>query len=283
MQSGDAAEYVQSEEVSPSVVVEGEVLALVRGQAGEVASFRRTEYGFSSDLTGLAECEKGSFFVKAMRNRVGGRRDSLMRERDVNPYVGEVAPRLLWCAEDGAWTVLGFEAVDGRPADITPGSPDLPAVVGLVASLGSLALPDVARSWRETRWDVYAADAAEAELFRGDALLHTDVNADNVLIGTQRSWLVDWAWPTRGAAFIDPANLVLQLIAAGHTAESAEHWASRCPAWAEADPRAVDAFARASLRMYRRFAERTPEQAWLAAMAATARAWTEHRRRAGGA
>jgi Ser/Thr protein kinase RdoA (MazF antagonist) len=175
--------------------------------------------------------------------------------------------------------VLGFEAVDGRPADITPGSPDLGPLVELVASVGSLALPEVARSWRETRWDAYAADAADAELFRGDALLHTDVNADNVLVGAERSWLVDWAWPTRGAAFIDPATLVLQLIAAGHTAESAEQWASRCPAWTEADPRAVDAFARASVRMYENFAARRPEEAWLAAMVATARAWERHRGR----
>jgi hypothetical protein len=37
----------------------------------------------------------------------------------------------------------------------------------------------------------------------GDALLHTDFNPLNILVGPDRVWMIDWAWPTRGAAFID--------------------------------------------------------------------------------
>lgn len=256
---------------------EHEIQELLRAHVGEVRSLRRTTYGFSSDLTALAECEQGSFFVKAMRNTAGGRRDSLLRERDVNPYVGEMAPRLRWQVADEAWVVLGFEAVEGRVAEIGPGSADLGAIVELVAAVGALELPEVARDWQETRWAAYADDPGDAELFRGDTLLHTDVNADNVLVGEGRAWLVDWAWPTRGAGFIDPACLVLQLIAAGHTAEAAESWAARCPAWGAAEPRAVDAFVRASVRMCRAFAERRPEAGWLDAMVVAAEAWAGYR------
>lgn len=256
---------------------EGEIEALARPITGRWTAVRPTEYGFSSDLTALAECEKGTFFVKAMRNRPGGRRDSLLRERDVNPYVREVSPALLWVAEDETWVVLGFEEVEGRPSDIVPGSADLGAIVDLVVAVGTLELPDVAQYWLETRWDTYVADAGDAAWFRGDALLHTDINADNVLIGKERAWLVDWAWPTRGAGFIDAACLVLQLVAAGHDPGSAEAWASRCPAWTQADPRAVDAFARANVRMYETFAARKPEESWLEAMAASAREWAAHR------
>jgi hypothetical protein len=57
----------------------------------------------------------------------------------------------------------------------------------------------------------------------GDTLLHTDYNPENILItpdGTAR--LIDWAWPTCGAGWIDPCCLLIRLIAAGHTAHQAE-------------------------------------------------------------
>ncbi|WP_406331874.1 hypothetical protein [Streptomyces sp. NBC_00203] len=255
-----------------------EIQALIGQHTGELSSLRRTERGFSSDLTALVEGEKGGFFVKAVRNRPGGRRDSLTRERLINPFVSPISPALRWCAEDEDWVVLGFEAVTGRLSDFGPGSPDLPRIVQLLDRVGRLDLPEVARDWPETRWDRFALDETEAELFRGKSLLHTDINPSNLIVGEQNMWAVDWAWPTRGAAFIDPALFVVQLVAAGHTAEGAESWASRCTAWTKADPKAVDAFVGATVRMYRAFAERKPDVPWIKAMEAAAQAWADHRR-----
>ncbi|WP_328914037.1 MULTISPECIES: protein kinase [unclassified Streptomyces] len=254
-----------------------ELRALIRPHAGEVSEIRPTTYGYSSDLTAVIECEKGPFFVKVMRNRPGGWRDSIVREKLINPFVQPISPALRWVAEDEEWIVLGFEAVEGRASDFRPDSADLPTVVELINAVAELPFPSVARDWPETRWDRFAADAAETELFRGDALLHTDINPDNVLIGGRNGWMVDWSWPTRGAAFIDPACLVVQLISSEHSAEEAEGWAARCLAWKEADPRAIDVFAAANLRMMRRFAERRPDEEWRGAMAAAARAWVDHR------
>jgi hypothetical protein len=254
-----------------------DLLALIGRHTGEILAVRPSTYGHGSDLTAVVECAEGPFFVKAMRNRPGGRRASLLRERAVSPFVRAVSPALRWAAEDERWIALGFEVVGGLPSGITPGSPDLPVVVDLLDAVGRLELPPVARGWHETRWDRYAADAAEAALFRGDALLHTDPGPDNFLVGGPSGWVVDWAWPTRGAAFIDPACLVVQLIAAGHSAGAAERWVSGSPAWKSADPRAVNAFARATVRMYRHFAERSPDAGWLTAMVAAATAWARHR------
>ncbi|WP_049569169.1 hypothetical protein [Streptomyces sp. SBT349] len=251
--------------------------ALIHSHTGEVTVTRRTERGFSSDLTAIVECEKGPFFVKAMRNRPGGRRDSLVRERVINPFVLPLSPELLWHAEDQEWMVLGFEVVDGRRADFGPGSTDLPVVVELLNRVRRLSRPEVARDWTETRWDRFAANEAEATWLRGDALLHTDINPGNVMIGSRDAWAVDWSWPSRGAAFIDPARLVVQLIASGRSAEEAESWAAGCAAWAEADPRAVDAFAAAEVRMLWTFALRRPEATWRRAMAEAAEIWTTHR------
>ncbi|MGW2948940.1 protein kinase [Streptomyces eurythermus] len=255
---------------------ESKILPLIRRHTGEVSSIRRTKRGFSSDLTALVDCEKGVFFVKAVRNRAGGRRTSLIREQMINGYTSPIAPPLLWEVEDH-WLVLGFEAVQARTADLAPGSPDVPKVVDLVCRIGELPLPPVAEHWTETRWDRFTADPAEASLFRGDSLLHTDINPDNFLIGSARNWVVDWAWPTRGAGFIDVALLVVQLIAAGHDPGHAERCATQCRAWQQAQPGAVDAFAAANLRMHRSYAERNPDAEWLNAMVAACQAWTDHR------
>ncbi|MGP3975026.1 phosphotransferase [Streptomyces sp. 8N114] len=250
--------------------------ALIHPHTGDVTGARPSTRGFSSDLTATLACEKGPFFVKAVRNRRGGRRDSLVRERLINPFVHPISPVLRWHTEDEEWVALGFEVVEGRPARFEPDSTDLPEIVGVLNRIGQLELPEVAQGWPETRWNRYAETEAEVALFEGDALLHTDINPSNLIIGRRATWAVDWAWPTRGAGFIDPACLVMQLIATGHTAKAAEGWADGCPAWAEADPYAIDAFAAATLRMYRLRAERTGHE-WLRAMVEAARAWALHR------
>lgn len=261
-----------------SLLLASELRALVLPYTGDLGDVQRTERGFSSDVTALVECEKGPFFVKAVRNRPGGRRDSLTRERLINPFVRPISPELRWHAEGDGWLALGFEMVKGRSSDFTPDSADLPAVVDTLSRIGELVLPEIARDWPETRWNRFARNETDAAHFRGDALLYTDINPSNFVIEGQNTWAVDWAWPTHGAAFIDPACLVVQLVAAGHSAEAAEAWASRCTAWTSAGPQAIDAFAAASLRMYRAFAKRKPEAEWLKSMVAACESWIEHRK-----
>lgn len=254
-----------------------EFMATIRPHTGDVTGVRPSSRGHGSASTAVVDCEKGPVFVKAVPNRPGGRRDSLIREGLINIHVRPISPVLRWQAQDDAWIVLGFEVIHARPADFTPGSPDLPAVLDLLARIGDLPLPAVAADWPETRWDHYTSSPADAELLRGDALLYTDINPDNLLIGDQASWAVDWSWPTRGAAFIDPACLIIQLIAAGHSPASAETQAQALPAWKSADPAAVRVFAAANLRMYTTLADRSPDATWLTAMADATACWLQHR------
>lgn len=58
-------------------------------------------------------------------------------------------------------------------------------------------------------------DPASASLFAGSALTHSDWTPDNVLVSPGRAWLIDWAWPTLGAAWTDPACWILRLMASG--------------------------------------------------------------------
>lgn len=256
---------------------ESAILPLIQEHTGPVVEVRRTSRGFSSDLTAIVDCANGPYFVKAMRNRPGGRRKSLIRERRIDACLAHISPHLLWDVESDDWLVLGFEVVDGRSSDFAPDSPDLPLVVDAIAQIGRVPLPKFAQDWDETRWDRYASDSSEAALFRGDSLLHTDINPSNLLVEGRRVWVVDWAWPTKGAGFIDPALLVVQLIAAGHAPASAEKWAAQLPAWRQADPEAINAFVAANLRMYRAFAERKPDEDWLKAMVDAGRSWADYR------
>ncbi|GAA4907268.1 hypothetical protein [Streptomonospora salina] len=253
-----------------------ELRALIAPHTGEVSDIRPAQLGHSADVTAVIECEKGPFFVKAVPNRPGGKRASLVREGLINPYVQPLSPAVLWQAEDDAWTVLGFEVIQGRTADFTPGSPDLPAVVELLNRIRRLPLPDMARDWEETRWDRFTADEPEAAHLRGDTLLFTDLNPNNFIVGGGRTWAVDWSWPTRGAALIDPASFLVQLVAAGHSPTDADAWANECDAWTSADSAAIAVFVAATVRMYRAFAECDPAQ-WRKAMVAAVETWADYR------
>jgi thiamine kinase-like enzyme len=106
--------------------------------------------------------------------------------------------------------------------------------------------------------------------------LHTDFNPLNILLGPDRVWIVDWAWPTRGAAFIDAACFLVRAMAAGHSASQAEALAARCPGWQVASSAAVDVFAMASARLYEGIACQDP-QPFKQCLASVTHAWVRHR------
>lgn len=138
-----------------------------------------------------------------------------------------VAPQLRWHVETDGWNLLGFEHILGRRVDCSPGSPDLPKVVHVMRRLGEIPCPALPMKQAEQRWSSYTGTP---ELFAGERLLHTEWSPGNVVVNDV-AHLVDWAWPTRGAAWIDPARWVVWLVASGHSPQSAEDCAAQVPAW----------------------------------------------------
>jgi hypothetical protein len=246
---------------------------LIAPYTGAISAVRHADRGYSSDVTAIVECATGPVFLKAVREP-GPHASSLEREAEINPHITSVSPALRWRLSGDGWLVLAFDVILGVHADFGPESPDLPEVADAVNTIGAIECPPVARDWPETRWNRFTEHPA---MFAGDALLYTDINPDNFIKVGHKISVVDWAWPTRGAGFIDPACMVVQFIASGHTASSAERWAQRCGAWQSANPSAIDEFVMATCRMYEHFGKRDPAP-WRNAMTKAATEWAIHRR-----
>ena len=242
-----------------------EVRQAVADKAGAVHRSATVSGGMNSGVASVLDTESGSVFVKGIpadHPQVGAQR----REAAVAPHLPASCPRLYWHLETGDWSLLGYEVVDGRHADYAPGSPDLPLVEAALTELQGITAPaDVDIKQAVDRWAQYAPPGT-SQHFDGDALLHTDFAPDNVLIAGGRARLIDWAWPTRGAAWIDPGALALRLLEAGHPVEAAIEFANYFPSWRDAAPEALAAFGTATASLWREITEQD-EAPWKRAMA----------------
>lgn len=252
----------------------------VEALLGPVRSAKTVSPGQSSAIATILETQQGRVFLKGLRTEQRGV-VTQQREAAINPYVRAVSPELLWRIEIAGWGLLCFEYVDGRGADYTPGSRDLPRLVATMHRLATLPCPNLPPAYfrpAEQRWAEAIDDPAARELLAGDTILHTDYNPANILVTTNGNvQIIDWAWPTKGAAWLDPANLVPRLIAWGHTPASAEAIARECPAWRDADPAAINLFASALTSLWSDIARDQPDEVWKQKLAASAQQWLEHR------
>lgn len=97
------------------------------------------------------------------------------------------------------------------------------------------------------------------------------------MVGQGQAWLVDWAWATRGAPWLDAGYWVVWLIAeGGHTPEIAEQWASRIPAFRAAPEGGLNAFAVANESVWTEIAEQSPDP-WTHSVHTAAKAWASYR------
>jgi hypothetical protein len=256
--------------------LEVSVRLAIEARTGRVRAVRTVDAGLNSQLAAVLETDAGAVFVKGLRvDHPGVVRQG--REATINPFVRAVAPQLLWHEQAAGWDVLAFEHVDGvRHADYRPGSPDLPRVIDAMHRLAVIGCPDLPVKQARQRWVGYVDREADLELLDGDALLHTDFNPLNILVGPDRVWIIDWAWPTRGAAFIDAACFLIRAMAAGHSASQAEALVAGCPGWQAAPSAAIDVFALASARLYDEIARNDP-QPFKRLLASVTREWVCHR------
>lgn len=151
-------------------------------------------------------------------------------------------PQLLHAHDDGHWVVLVIEDVEGRHPQLPWVAEELTAALAALRGLGASRAPTTWPRLEEelqaelSRWSVVAQDPppdldpwvedrldelhdlATRALPRlaGDAVVHTDVRADNLLVSADgRVRIVDWPWASRGVAWADPTCLLLNVRWAG--------------------------------------------------------------------
>lgn len=244
---------------------------------GTVRASRTADAGINSAVAAFLETADGRVFLKAVPQHDAGA-TSQQREVAVNPYIRGIGPRMLWREKAAGWNLVAFEVIEGcHHATYTPASPDLAKLTVALNALAELPCPPVAMLSAGRRWAPYLDRTEDQERLAGAYLLHTDPNPTNVLITEDRAWLVDWAWSTRGAGFIDLACLIPRLINAGHSPAEAEDWAAKHTVWQDAEPAAITVFAKAIARMWSELAAQNPGQVWRRPMVNAADTWDRHR------
>ena len=203
--------------------------------------------GFSPGLAARLLLEDGRrIFVKAVSEAANPDSPAMhRREAEVVAAMphGAPVPRLRWTYENEGWVVLGFEDIDCRHPRLPWQEDDLALVVRSLQEMSVLLTPsplesDTAasrfahgiRGWerallrRETRLDTWAMRNLErlAELegsapsaVRGEALLHFDTRADNLLIADGRVYVVDWPSACIGAAWVDWVAMIPSVVMQG--------------------------------------------------------------------
>lgn len=252
------------------------VRTAVEQASGPVVKAEAATEGLNSHLAAVLYTASGSLFLKGIRTDHPAV-TAQQREAAINPHVRTVTPELLWHTEVDGWNLLAFECVEGRHADYAPGSSDLLKVVDVLTELGRIRAPELPLRRAEERWAEHVEDPAVLDLLAGETLLHTDISPYNILITSGPARIIDWAWPTKGAAFIDPCYFAIRLMAAGHTPEQAEQWAGQVPAWRDAPMEAVDAFVAISARMWGEIARNGPDDEWKQRMGNVAVSWQKFR------
>ncbi|GIJ00116.1 phosphotransferase family enzyme [Sediminihabitans luteus] len=196
--------------------------------------------GFSPGLASVVTLSDGRrMFIKAASVVAEPFAAELHRaeaETAVRLPEGVPTPEFLWTYSDDDWIVLAFEAVDGRHPGLPWGRYGLARVLSAIDELArvegarDLQLrptgPDLASMC--TGWaslaefpddrlaDVvpWAVDNLESlcELEQGvlvasegEALVHGDLRADNMLLSHGDVYLLDWPYASRGAPWLDLA------------------------------------------------------------------------------
>ncbi|WP_433662589.1 phosphotransferase [Nocardia sp. CA-128927] len=195
------------------------------------------------------------------------------------------SPQLQSTFETHGWFVAAFDDVDGRHPNLDQPQ-ELAAVLTTVEQLAIVLTPNpipdaptIADAYGPELicWQQFAEHGPPADLDEwslrnldrlaelestwgeravGETLLHTDLRPDNMLLRPDGTVVVvDWAWPCRGAAWIDLVSLAPSIAASGIDPNPI---LEVHPVTRGTDPAAIDAFLCALVGYWERHSRRPP-------------------------
>jgi Phosphotransferase enzyme family len=214
----------------------------VQARTGEVISAETVAEGITCRTALIITTSRHHLFVKGVPTADLPPLDAQLTEVAINSAVQRVSPAVRWETIADEWHLIAFEYVDGRHADLSPGSADLRTVAHLLKRAQACRAPQGYRvPPLAARYRPFLRPG-DAEALAGTALLHTDTNPHNLLITEQRGYLVDWAMPALGPSWVDPAQTAVRLMESGGTPVQARAWLSGFPDWERAPRDARERF-----------------------------------------
>ncbi|MDG9674685.1 aminoglycoside phosphotransferase [Micromonospora sp. DH14] len=218
----------------------------------------------ASTVTGPA----GQIFVKAASGELSVR--SLRYELAATRAIDRHPPAVLWQFESEGWLVVGTEHLAGPHPNLSPGSTDLDLLLATLKVLQET--PAAGEMWFTPAARLGFAHPA----MDGETLIHSDLNPTNLIVTPLGLRIVDWAWATKAAGWVELALLVQWLIGSGHSVEQAEEWLAQLPAWNATDRQVLDHFA---LRNATKWAAKSGKstELWVHDLAMWTDDWANHR------
>ncbi|MGW6600249.1 phosphotransferase [Streptomyces sp. NPDC055036] len=230
----------------------------VEARTGPVLASDHVAEGLNCSLALIVHTRNnGPLFLKGVRTSDDAGMAGLRCEDQINETVTGIGPGVRYRFELGGWFCLAFIYVEGRHADLSPGTEDMSAVTFTMQKMQQLVFSESLPFDRFTfsapqfaERFVKFLNPGEAEALKGLNLLHTDTNPHNIMIGKHggHAYVVDWAMPAMGPAWVDPAYMATWLMSYGQTPSDALAWLSGFTSWRQADPKAVEAFVNVTCR-----------------------------------
>ncbi|MFG3338972.1 aminoglycoside phosphotransferase family protein [Glycomyces sp. NPDC048151] len=223
---------------------------------GGPADIRMAGGGFSSGFAARVRAESGAeLFVKAAGPDNSFALNAFRQEARINPALPKEvpAPRLEFAADFDDWTVIGFEAVDGRAPTLPMSVRDLDLMLDAWAKaaaaltpapqalldLGVTARP-VDHQLRQFAFvdsggiekfpvprvlDAHWAELAQLEqgidaAMTADSVMHFDLRPDNMIVGADQAWICDWNWVEVHSTWFDTVCFLIAAHGDGHDADA---------------------------------------------------------------
>ncbi|MFI7594010.1 phosphotransferase family protein [Micromonospora sp. NPDC049359] len=247
------------------------VVTEVAERVGGIIDVRPARTGNHAEIASTVVGSSGMVFVKAAVTGLSVQ--TLRYELAATRAVDWFPPAVLWHFERADWLVVGAELLDGPHPDLSPRSPDLDLLRVTLKALQGTPAP-------RGNWFTPAGRLGFAlPEMEGRTLVHSDINPSNLILTAGGLRVVDWAWMTEAAAWVELALLAQWLIGSGHSPAAAEQWLAQFPAWSSVTPDVLDAFAAMNAAKWEVKAGQSTH-GWVHDLAAWTGSWAAYRGRA---
>ena len=245
------------------------VTAEIAERVGGTIEVNPAPSGNHAEIASTVTGSTGKVFVKAASTELSVR--SLRYELAATEAIDCYPPAVVWHFEVDGWLVVGTEHLDGPHPDLSPGSPDLDGLA--LALKGLQETPARGGPWFTPQGRLGFAHPA----IDGGTLIHSDLNPANLIVTAHGLRIVDWAYATKAAAWVELALLAQWLIGSGHTPEQTEDWLAQHSAWAATDSKVLDDFASRNAAKWSAKSRQSTE-GWVHDLAVWTGEWAAHRR-----